>query len=213
MLYELSTPLMQGLERMDLELSKEQQEKLLQYISLLQKWNAAYNLTAIRDPKEMLIKHVFDALSVQSHLPKQGRFIDVGSGGGIPGLILAIADSSRTWTLLDSNGKKTRFLTQAVLELQLSDQVSVVHDRAENHQETYDGVIARAVTEVNDFISFTQHLPAKQGSWWMMKGVYPADEIDCLPDSVQVETVSLMVPELAAERWLVRCWKASEDIK
>ncbi len=207
----LSSQLACGLQQLGLSLSEQQQTQLLQYVALLHKWNAAYNLTAIRDPEEMLVKHVFDALSVQSHLPSSGRWIDVGSGGGIPGLILAIADPNRTWTLLDSNGKKTRFLTQAVLGLQLGDRVSVVHSRAEQHQADYDGVIARAVTEISDFIGFTDHLRVDSGSWWLMKGVYPQAEIDAMPQQIQAETIQLSVPQLDAERWLVRCWPLSQE--
>jgi len=208
----LSPLLTRGLDQLGLVLSETQQAQLLQYVALLHKWNAAYNLTAIRDPQEMLVKHVFDALSVQSHLPAQGRWIDVGSGGGIPGLILAIADPSRTWTLLDSNGKKTRFLTQAVLELGLMDRVSVVHSRAEQHQAQYDGVIARAVTEITDFIRFTEHLRADKGSWWLMKGLYPQVEIDAMPVQIYAELTQLTVPQLDAERWLVRCYPLPEDV-
>jgi 16S rRNA (guanine527-N7)-methyltransferase len=207
----LSSQLVCGLQQLGLSLSEQQQTQLLQYVALLHKWNAAYNLTAIRDPEEMLVKHVFDALSVQSHLPSSGHWIDVGSGGGIPGLILAIADPSRTWTLLDSNGKKTRFLTQAVLELQLGGRVSVVHSRAEQHRVEYDGVIARAVTEIADFITFTKHLRADCGNWWLMKGVYPQAEIAAISLKIHAETTQLTVPELDAERWLVRCWPLSQE--
>lgn len=207
----LSSQLTDGLQQLGLVLSEHQKTQLLQYVALLHKWNAAYNLTAIREPQEMLVKHVFDALSVQSHLPSHGRWVDVGSGGGIPGLVLAIADPNRSWTLLDSNGKKTRFLTQAVLELQLSDRVSVVHSRAEQHQAHYDGVIARAVTEIADFIGFTEHLRAESGCWWLMKGVYPQAEIEAMPAQVVAETLPLNVPRLDAERWLVRCWPLSQE--
>lgn len=202
---DLARVLAQGVSQLGLSLSVAQQSQLLAYLALLQKWNAAYNLTAIRDPYEMLIKHVFDALSVQTTLPSQGRWIDVGTGGGIPGLVLAIADASRQWTLLDSNGKKTRFLTQAVLELGLSDRVQIVHARAEQHQAEYDGVISRAVTETADFIAFTKHLRAEHGSWWLMKGVFPQGELAALSEHIQIETQSLSVPMLEAERWLIRC--------
>jgi 16S rRNA (guanine527-N7)-methyltransferase len=187
-----------------------QHSQLLAYLALLQKWNATYNLTAIRDPQDMLIKHVFDALSVQSHLPSAGRWIDIGSGGGIPGLILAIADPSRQWTLLDSNGKKTRFLTQATLELGLTDRISVVHARAQEHRQRYDGIIARAVTESADFIAFTEHLCDEQGSWWLMKGQYPQAELAQLPFNILSQTTELSVPELDAQRWLVRCQRQIE---
>ena len=207
----LSTQLSAGLQQLGLVLSELQRQQLLQYVALLHKWNAAYNLTAIRDPPEMLVKHVFDALSVQAHLPSNGRWIDIGSGGGIPGLVLAIADVNRSWTLLDSNGKKTRFLTQAVLELGLMDRVSVVHSRAEQHQAQYDGVIARAVTEIADFIGFTTHLRADGGSWWLMKGLYPQAEMDAMPYSIQAETIQLKVPHLDAERWLVRCSPLAQE--
>lgn len=201
-------PLVSGLNALELVLDDVQQAQLLDYVALLHKWNAAYNLTAIRDPQEMLVKHVFDALSVQAVLPAGGRWIDVGSGGGIPGLILAIADPSRTWTLLDSNGKKTRFLTQAALELKLMDRVRIVHSRAEDHQAQYDGIIARAVTETADFIGFTRHLCAEQGAWWLMKGQYPQAELDQLPETMVATTTELRVPNLDAQRWLVRCQRS-----
>jgi len=209
--HPLLLPLKQGLQQLSLSQTETQTEQLLNYIDLLHKWNAAYNLTAIRDPHDMLIKHVFDALSIQSLLPSGGRWIDVGSGGGIQGLILAIADPSRQWTLLDSNGKKTRFLTQAVLELGLSGQVSVVHARAEDHHALYDGVIARAVTETADFIGFTQHLRAMSGHWWLMKGQYPQAEIDQLPVGVEATLTPVTVPNLDAERWLVCCQTARNE--
>jgi 16S rRNA (guanine527-N7)-methyltransferase len=210
----LAPQLAEGLARLSLELSSDQQQHLLTYIALLYKWNAAFNLTAIRDPADMLVKHVFDALSVAPHLPVGGHWIDIGSGGGIPGLILAIANSSRRWTLLDSNGKKTRFLTQAVLELGLSSRVSVVHARAEDHHQRYQGIIARAVTEVADFIGFTGHLRADDGCWWMMKGQFPQSEIDTVQSGVRVESIALAVPYLTAERWLIRCTpaQAREDM-
>ncbi len=201
----LSSHLSSGLHALGLVQSDIQHSQLLAYLALLQKWNATYNLTAIRDPQDMLVKHVFDALSVQSHLPSTGRWIDIGSGGGIPGLILAIADPSRQWTLLDSNGKKTRFLTQATLELGLTDRVSVVHARAQDHHQRYDGIIARAVTESADFIAFTEHLCDEQGSWWLMKGQYPHAELAQLPSNIFSQTTELSVPELDAQRWLVRC--------
>lgn len=201
----LASHLRAGLASLGLMQTDAQQAQLMAYVALLAKWNATYNLTAIRQQDEMLVKHVFDALSVQAHLPSAGRWIDVGSGGGIPGLILAIADPRRTWTLLDSNGKKTRFLTQATLELGLMDRVSVVHARAEDHQQLYDGVIARAVTETADFIGFTNHLCSEHGSWWLMKGQYPQAELDQLPETILAQTTALSVPELDAQRWLVRC--------
>lgn len=202
----LGAPLSQGLTKLSLTISAQQHQQLLAYLRLLEKWNQAYNLTAIRDPQEMLVKHLFDALAVQAYLPSSGHWIDVGSGGGIPGLVLAIVDVNRRWTLLDSNGKKTRFLTQAVLELGLTERVQVVHSRAEQHQQQYDGVISRAVTEVADFIAFTRHLRADNASWWLMKGVYPQAELAALSADIQVETQALSVPDLDAERWLIRCY-------
>lgn len=203
---ELSALLAQGAQALALPLSDDQQAQLLAYVALLAKWNSAYNLTAIRDPQEMLIKHVLDALAVQSHLPGGGRWIDIGSGGGIPGLVLAMADPSRQWTLLDSNGKKTRFLTQAALELGLSDRVQVVHARAEAHQGRYDGIIARAVMSTADFMAITRHLRAHQGSWWLMKGQYPQHELDEVSADCQCHSQSLVVPMLDAQRWLIRCY-------
>jgi 16S rRNA (guanine527-N7)-methyltransferase len=201
----LALNLSAGLATLGLPQSDAQQSQLLAYLALLHKWNAAYNLTAIRDPRDMLVKHVFDALSVQAQLPMGGNWIDVGSGGGIPGLILAIADPSRKWTLLDSNGKKTRFLTQVTLELGLTERVTVVHARAEDHHAEYDAVIARAVTETADFIGFTNHLCQENGCWWLMKGQYPQAELEQLPATISTTTIELHVPELDAQRWLIRC--------
>jgi 16S rRNA (guanine527-N7)-methyltransferase len=198
-------PRLQGcLDSLELVLSDEQKQRLLDYLALLMKWNQAYNLTAIRDAQEMLVKHLFDALSVAPFLPESGHWLDVGSGGGIPGLVLAIAGSERQWTLLDSNGKKTRFLTQASIELGLKDQVTVVNARAENHQGCYDGVIARAVMETGDFIQLTEHLCVPTGAWWLMKGVFPQSELTQVPSRFSVSCQKLSVPELDAERWLVK---------
>lgn len=193
-----------GLRQLSLSFSEAQETQLLAYLALLLKWNRAYNLTAIRDADEMLVKHIFDALSVESYLPSSGRWLDVGSGGGIPGLVLAIANPERHWTLLDSNGKKTRFLTQAVIELGLSAQVSVVNLRAEEHKGQYDGIIARAVMETEAFIALTQHLCAPNGAWWLMKGVFPEGELSAVPADISVSCDVLCVPELSAERWLIK---------
>lgn len=203
----LTTQLASGLAQWSMDLSPTVQAQLVAYVHLLHKWNHTYNLTAIREPQEMLVKHVLDALSVLPYLPSQGHWIDIGSGGGIPGLILAIADERRRWTLLDSNGKKTRFLTQAILSLGLSARVQVVHARAEQHHHRYDGIISRAVTDIHDLIALTQHLRAETASWWLMKGVYPQDEIAALPSAtIGIEAHALQVPYLDADRWLMRCY-------
>lgn len=192
------------LDDLGIVLSLGQKNSLLDYLALLVKWNQAYNLTAIRDPQEMLVKHVFDALSVEPFLPASGHWLDVGSGGGIPGLVLAIVNPARRWTLLDSNGKKTRFLIQASIELGLQDQVTVVNARAEKHRGCYDGVIARAVMDTSVFVQLTDHLCAPAGAWWLMKGLFPESELAQVPAHVSVSCQKLSVPELDAERWLVK---------
>jgi 16S rRNA (guanine527-N7)-methyltransferase len=204
---DIAKKLTKGLMELALSLSEQQQQQLLNYLELLLKWNASYNLTAIRDAEDMLVKHLFDALAVESYLPIEGHWLDVGSGAGVPGLLLAIVNPHREWTLLDSNGKKTRFLTQAVIELGLQNRVSVVHKRAEAHEGSYDGIIARAVMDTGDFIRLTEHLCASDGAWWLMKGAFPSDELAHLPDGVTVTFVDLIVPELQAERCLIKAIK------
>ena len=145
--------LIQGAQQLNIALSESQQEQLLQYLGLLIKWNKAYNLTAVRNPDEMVSRHLLDSLSVVDCVQKYGdHWLDVGSGGGMPGVPLAILFPERQFTLLDSNGKKTRFLTQVKLELKL-DNLQVIHSRVEAYtpEQAFTGIISRAFSSLEDF--------------------------------------------------------------
>ncbi|WP_297573040.1 16S rRNA (guanine(527)-N(7))-methyltransferase RsmG [uncultured Deefgea sp.] len=206
----LAEMLAMGLADMGLDLSIEQQNKLLAYVGLLEKWNKTYSLTAIREPERMVPHHLLDSLAPLAKLPDHAlRMLDVGSGFGTPGIPLAIARPDWQLTLLDSNHKKTTFLRQAILELKL-DNISVVTDRVEAYQpETgFQVITSRAFAELSEFVRLTGHLLADGGEWAALKGVYPYEEIALLPAGVHVVGVdSLAVPGLDAERHLVHVMK------
>ena len=195
--------LAQGAARLGLDIAPEAQKKLLAYLDLLQKWNKVYNLTAIRQTEQIVSHHLLDSLAVLPHL-WPGRWLDVGSGAGLPGLVLASLRPEWTFTLLDSSSKKTSFIQQAVIELDLKN-VSVHCGRVEDWQagEKFNGIISRAFTETAEFISLTQHLLAANGGWVAMKGS-PQQELKNLPSTVKLEQlVPLQVPGLDAVRSLV----------
>ncbi|MDY3196973.1 MAG: 16S rRNA (guanine(527)-N(7))-methyltransferase RsmG [Pseudomonadaceae bacterium] len=196
--------LSRGAEQMGIALSEHQAEQLLAYMALLNKWNKAYNLTAVRDPNEMVSRHLLDSLSVLPHV-EQGRWLDVGSGGGMPGVILAIMLPDSDFTLLDSNGKKTRFLTQVRLELGL-DNMQVVNSRVEafSPDRPFDGIVSRAFSSLADFTELTRHLSTPQTRWLAMKGLYPQDELQALADDFRVQrSIELSVPGSDASRHLL----------
>lgn len=207
MTLSLASQLADGLAVMGLLLNADQQEKLLAYVALLAKWNKTYSLTAIREPERMVAHHLLDSLSPLPYLPqKPCRVLDVGSGFGTPGIPLAIARPDWQFVLLDSNHKKTTFLRQSLLELQLRN-VSVVHERVEKYApaEPFDVVTSRAFADLSEFVRLTGHLVAGDGQWAALKGVYPFEEIAQLPDTVRVLGVDkLAVPGIDAERHLVR---------
>ena len=196
--------LQSGLKEMGLDLSGEQQDKLLAYVEMLKKWNKTYNLTALRDESQIISHHLLDSLTLLPYLQGAHTMLDVGSGGGQPGIPAAICRPDLNITLLDANTKKTAFLQQAVIELGLAN-VRVVSGRVEAVQGLRADVItSRAFAELADFVNWTAHLLQDGGCWAAMKGVYPAAEIDRLPDSVCVERVDkIRVPQLNAERHMV----------
>jgi 16S rRNA (guanine527-N7)-methyltransferase len=198
---KLLKQLKEALTELKLDLPTHMQQRLVDYLELLSKWNKTYNLTAIRDPEEMLIKHVLDSLVVAPYITGK-RLIDVGSGAGLPGLILALINPDQQWTLLDSNGKKTRFLLQAKVTLGL-DNVEVVHSRVELFQpeQLFDGVIARAWASIHDMLAATMHLYGKKATLWAMKGLYPKEELELIDMPNKVH--ELVVPELNEQRHLV----------
>ena len=189
---------------MALPSSPELADKLAAYVELLQKWNQAFNLTAVRDPAEMVTRHILDSLAVAAFLPL-GSLLDVGTGPGLPGIPLALLEPDRQVTLLDSNIKKTRFCRQAGLALGLKN-VDVVHARAEGYlpDQPFATVISRAFASLADFVAGTRHLVAEGGSLLAMKGAYPEEEVRALPDGVTVvASHRLDVPGLGAERYLL----------
>lgn len=196
--------LQQGLEKLGLTLSTAQQLLLLEYVALLRKWNSTYNLTALRDEASIISHHILDSLTLLPFVEKAETLMDVGSGGGMPGIPTAICRPDLQITLLDANTKKTAFLQQAVIELGLAN-VSVAAGRVEAmHDKKVDVVTSRAFAELADFIALTKHLLNKSGYWAAMKGVYPYEELEHIPDSVEVvDVVRLEVPMLPAERHMV----------
>lgn len=187
-----------------LQLSEHQLQQLVQYVQLLDKWNSAYNLTSVRDPMEMLVKHIMDSLAVAPFIKGQ-RIIDVGTGPGLPGIPLAICFPDKEFTLLDSLGKRIRFLNQVKLQLGLKN-VTPLQSRVEDHQPEagYDVVLSRAFASLSDMIGWCAHLPAANGQFFAMKGAQAAEEIAALPDFVKVvANETLLVPELTGQRFLV----------
>lgn len=186
----------------ELQLSELQLQQLVQYVQLLDKWNSAYNLTSVRDPNEMLVKHIMDSLAVAPYL-HGARIIDVGTGPGLPGVPLAICCPDKEFTLLDSLGKRVRFLNQVKLQLGLKN-IQPVQSRVEDHHQLYDSVISRAFASLNDMLHWCQHLPVLDGQFLAMKGAQAQEEIAALPDFVKVVgNVELTVPELVGQRYLL----------
>ncbi|WP_371916176.1 16S rRNA (guanine(527)-N(7))-methyltransferase RsmG [Pseudomonas sp. URIL14HWK12:I9] len=199
---ELST----GARALGIELSETQRAGLLAYLGLLIKWNKAYNLTAVRDPDEMVSRHLLDSLSILPWIDSRAeRWLDVGSGGGMPGIPLAIMFPDKQITTLDSNGKKTRFQTQVKLELGLAN-LQVVHSRVEQHRpaEPYQGIVSRAFSSLADFTGWTRHLGDIHTQWLAMKGLHPADELVALPPDFEMQSErALAVPGCQGQRHLL----------
>lgn len=198
--------LQQGARELGVSVTEQQHAQLLGYLALLIKWNKAYNLTAVRDPDEMVSRHLLDSLSVVPYVEEAGdNWLDVGSGGGMPGIPLAILFPERRFTLLDSNGKKTRFLTQVKLELKLTN-LEVIHSRVEafTPEQPFSGICSRAFSSLEDFSNWTRHLGDTQTQWLAMKGVHPDDELQALPADFRLTaTHVLKVPGCQGQRHLL----------
>lgn len=193
-----------GAAALGVTLTDKQVQQLLDYLQELHKWNRAYNLSAIRDPDLMLQRHLLDSLAVLPHL-QAGRVIDVGTGAGLPGIVLAICQPATQITLLDSNGKKTRFIFHVKTLLQL-DNVRVENCRVEQHQpdELYQVVISRAFASLADMTSSCRHLLGEGGVFYAMKGVYPEAELEQAEALCQLQTgIRLQVPGEVGERHLL----------
>lgn len=198
---KLQPQLQQALSELKLPLSGEQQVQLLYYLQQLLFWNKAYNLTAIKDDQQALIKHIFDSLSIVPFLPA-GDLLDIGTGAGLPAVIVAICQPQRAVTALDSNQKKIRFIKQVASELGLKN-LTPVASRIEAHAGSYQVITSRAFASLVDFVTHSQSKLADNGIICAMKGVEPVDEIQALQNEWQINTQVLTVPELHESRHLI----------
>ncbi|MCU7807044.1 MAG: 16S rRNA (guanine(527)-N(7))-methyltransferase RsmG [Candidatus Thiodiazotropha sp. (ex Semelilucina semeliformis)] len=196
--------LQQGSETLGLALADEQAEKLLQFLSLLAKWNRAYNLTAVRDPLEMVSRHLLDSLAVEPHLEGR-RCLDMGTGPGLPGIPLAVIRPEIEFVLLDSNNKKIRFVRQAILELGLKN-VEAVHTRVEDYQpeKGFDMLISRAFTSLPNMLDLTAGLRRIDTVLLAMKATVPQDELQTLEAENNCRIIPLQVPYTEGQRCLIR---------
>jgi len=198
-----------GLRELNLNCSPLQLEKLLKYLELLQRWNKAFNLTAIRDPLQMVRLHLLDSLAIHPYVQGLKSIIDVGTGPGLPGIPLAILNPEINFTLLDSNGKKTRFLFQAINELKLTNASEINH-RVEAYQpnQLFDAVISRAFSSISDMLNQCDHLVSDQGCFLAMKGKKPDSELSQMSKAYKVIEVSeVNVPLIDSERHLIKIIK------
>ena len=202
------TTLKSGAAELGLDLSNAQFEQLLGYLALIQKWNKVYNLTAVRDPQEMLTHHLLDSLTAIAPLVRhtQGRpakVLDVGSGGGLPGIVLAICRPELDVSCVDTVGKKAAFIQQVAVSLKLPN-LHGVHARVESLSGPFDVICCRAFASLPDFVNWSRGALAEQGVWMAMKGKHPQAEMDALPADVQVFHVEpLAVPGLDVDRCMV----------
>jgi len=197
----LSDTLARGVDALGLSLSDDQQRQLLAYVDLLVKWNQAYNLTAIRDPAEMVTRHLLDSLAVLPYVEETDT-LDVGTGAGIPGIILAVSRPDQAFTLLDSNGKKTRFVRQARRELGL-DNVEVVHARVEQYGKSPSQIICRAFASLSDMLALMAPIITDNTRVLAMKAASTKEELATLPAGWTGSHHSLSVPGLDEARTLV----------
>ncbi len=206
---DLSLRLQQGIDELSLSITAETQQKLIQYIVLIAKWNKAFNLTAIRNIDEMLTLHLLDSLAVVPYI-KAERVLDVGAGAGLPGIVLALCYPDKEFVLIDTNGKKTRFMTQAKIELGLTN-VEVVHARVDEYQplKPFDAIISRAFASISDMLGYVGHLVTSETTILAMKAD-SENEISQMPDAYGISEIhELSIPGLQAKRQLLVINKAS----
>lgn len=209
----LSQRLADGAQALGLSLSDAQLSQLMDYLQLLVKWNSVYNLTAVRDPSQMVTQHLLDSLAAVPAFANATGVLDVGAGGGLPGIVLAVARPDLQITLIDTVHKKTAFLTQVKAELNLHN-VTVKTGRVEQLQpdSPFDVITSRAFAELKDFVTWSSHLLSPHGCFLALKGIYPREEIERLPAGWTVtEVVALDVPGLDAERHIVRIQRQEEQ--
>ncbi|MFB2721579.1 16S rRNA (guanine(527)-N(7))-methyltransferase RsmG [Shewanella xiamenensis] len=204
----LSALLEAYLAEINLPATAEQKKQLLDFVGMLNKWNKAYNLTSVRDPEIMLVRHIMDSLVVSKHLQGE-RFIDVGTGPGLPGIPLAIMNPDKTFVLLDSLGKRIRFQKQVAFELGIHN-ISSIESRVEAYQpeQKFDGVLSRAFASIHDMLTWCRHLPAEHGQFYALKGQLSDEEMQQIPAGFAItETIELKVPKLDEQRHLLKIIK------
>ena len=195
----LKKKLINLIDQTDLSITSQQIDLLIDYVEMLNKWNKAYNLTAVRDPSEMLIKHIMDSLVVSPYLVGN-TFIDVGTGPGLPGIPLAIINPDKQFDLVDSLGKRIRFLKQVQFELKLKNIQPIQRRIEEYNEKKFDGVISRAFASLQDMLTWCKHLPNQQGLFYALKG----SDLDAIPEGFTLkQNIKLTIPELSAERRLM----------
>lgn len=205
---DLASGLRAGIEALGLDVSAEQQTRLLDHLALIQKWNKVYNLTALRDPADMISHHLLDSLTavapLRRHTQKQpAHVLDVGSGGGLPGVVLAICMPELNVTCVDTVAKKAAFVQQVAASLKLPN-LRGIHARVESLTDPYQVICSRAFASLPDFVNWSRPALAKGGVWMAMKGKHPQEEINALPGDVQMFHVEpLTVPGLDVERCMV----------
>ena len=211
---ELKSSLLMAFDKavvsLDVDVSEQQKDQLIKFVLLIHKWNKAYNLTSVRDPQQMLIKHIIDSIVVAPYLTKS-RYIDVGTGPGLPGIPLSIMHPDKHFVLLDSLGKRVRFMKQAGFEMGLTN-IEPVQSRVEQYQSDLplDGVLSRAFASIKDMLHWCQHLVDSKGEFLALKGQYPEQEIALLPEGFEVvESVELDIPALDGDRHLIKIRKVS----
>ncbi|WP_133468755.1 16S rRNA (guanine(527)-N(7))-methyltransferase RsmG [Paraglaciecola marina] len=209
---ELLTILKKSIKYTSLDVNEQQQKLLINYILMVNRWNKAFNLTSIREPEKMVIKHIVDSIVVAPFLDKN-QYIDVGTGPGLPGIPLAIMCPDKHFILLDSLGKRVRFMKQVAHELNIQN-IEPVQSRVEDYVPTYkiDGVLSRAFASLKDMLHWCQHLVDSHGVYLALKGQLPLDELEELPIGFTLqETLKLDVPGLDGERHIVKIIKQPSD--
>ncbi|ABV89560.1 16S rRNA (guanine(527)-N(7))-methyltransferase RsmG [Shewanella pealeana] len=204
----LSAQLNDYLAEVGLTATEQQKKQLVDFVGMLNKWNKAFNLTSVRDPEQMLIRHIMDSLVVSPHL-KGSRFIDVGTGPGLPGIPLAILNPDKEFVLLDSLGKRIRFQKQVQFELGINN-ISSIESRVEAYQpkDLFDGVLSRAFASIQDMLHWCHHLPKADGCFYALKGQLSEEEMSQMPAGfVVTDTIELKVPKLDEQRHLLRVIK------
>lgn len=197
--------------QLNFPVSQQQREKLIDFVLLLNKWNKTYNLSSVRQPSEMLIKHIFDSIVISPFL-EGTTFADVGTGPGLPGIPLAIMHPEKSFTLIDSLGKRVRFMNQAIHELKLLNAIPI-QSRVEDIEADvlFDGVLSRAFASLDDMLHWCKHLIAKDGVFLALKGQLNQDELDQIPSQFTlVQSIPLLIPSLTGDRHLVKIKMSSE---